>query len=67
MTQTVLITGATAGFGWVTAEKLVKHGFKVIATGRRTEKLHQLSSKLGGNLFPLPLDMRDETAITQLF
>ena len=34
--QTVLITGASSGFGRVTAEKLARLGYKVFGTSRRT-------------------------------
>ena len=33
--QTILITGATSGFGKETAKIFIKNGWKVIITGRR--------------------------------
>lgn len=35
----IFVTGATAGFGAEIARKFVKEGHKVIATGRRKERL----------------------------
>ena len=35
MSGTILITGATSGFGQATARRFVKEGWKVIGTGRR--------------------------------
>jgi len=54
----VLITGATSGFGFATAERLVKNGYKVIATGRRKENLEKLKAVCNSeNLFIKTLDM----------
>ncbi len=39
MALTVLITGATAGFGEAIARRFVHDGHRVIATGRRAERL----------------------------
>ena len=48
----ILITGATSGFGFATAERLVKNGYKVIATGRRKENLEKLKTVCNSeNLF----------------
>ena len=59
MTKTVLITGATAGFGAAAARRFAAEGWKVVGTGRRQERLEQLCSELGGDVFhSLPLDMR---------
>jgi serine 3-dehydrogenase (NADP+) len=43
MSGTILITGATSGFGQATARRFVKEGWKVIGTGRRAERLEALS------------------------
>jgi 3-hydroxy acid dehydrogenase/malonic semialdehyde reductase len=60
------ITGATAGFGRAIAERLVRDGHRVIATGRRADRLHALHATLGENLLPLPLDVTDTAAVAAL-
>src|ERR1700733_10167777 len=54
--KTILITGATAGFGSAMAKLFIKEGHKVIAAGRRLDKLTDLKKTLGANLYPLVLD-----------
>ena len=39
MSFTILIPGATAGFGAAMARRFVRDGHRVIATGRRAERL----------------------------
>ena len=64
MSGTILITGATAGIGQAAARRFVAEGWKVIATGRRVERLTALVEELGADkVFPLAFDMRDEAAI----
>jgi serine 3-dehydrogenase (NADP+) len=64
MSRTVLITGATAGFGLAAARRFAKDGWKVIATGRRAERLEALVSELGANVVhPCAFDIRDAAAI----
>ena len=46
MEHTVLVTGATAGFGEATARRFLAHGHKVIAVGRRMERLEALKVSL---------------------
>lgn len=46
MKKIALITGATAGIGKATAEKLAKEGYDIIITGRRKEKLQELETLL---------------------
>ena len=48
MTQTILITGATSGFGRATARRFHADGWQVIVTGRRAERLDALAAELGG-------------------
>ncbi|WP_148286002.1 SDR family NAD(P)-dependent oxidoreductase, partial [Xanthomonas vasicola] len=43
MSKTVLITGATSGFGSATVRRFAAAGWKVIATGRRGERLQALA------------------------
>ncbi|KQV46654.1 MULTISPECIES: SDR family NAD(P)-dependent oxidoreductase [unclassified Duganella] len=59
----VLVTGSTAGFGAAMARVFVKNGHKVIAAGRRAERLEALASELGPNLLPVKLDVTDKAAI----
>lgn len=59
MSKTILVTGATAGFGRATARRFAKEGWRVIGTGRRAERLRELSDELGDNFLPLEVDMRD--------
>ncbi len=63
MQQTALITGATAGFGAAIARRFVRDGHKVIATGRRGERLDALARDLGEALLPRQLDITDSAAI----
>lgn len=44
----VLVTGATAGFGTAIARRYLKEGHKVIAVGRRAERLEALRSEFPG-------------------
>lgn len=64
--QTVLITGATAGFGHAIATRLAHDGHRIIATGRRSDRLHDLQKNLGKNLLPVTLDMTDTRAVRSL-
>ena len=66
MTKTILITGATAGFGQASARKFAAGGWRVIGTGRRAERLRDLADELGDGFLPLEIDMRDVEAVESL-
>ena len=67
MSRTILITGASAGFGWAACKKFVGHGDKVIACARRNERLQSLRELLGKkNVYALPLDVQDTQQIATL-
>lgn len=58
-TKTALITGATSGFGAAAARRFAKAGWKVIATGRRAERLQKLVDELGADkVHAAAFDMR---------
>jgi serine 3-dehydrogenase len=58
------ITGATAGFGAATVERFVAGGWRVIASGRRAERLRQLVDRHGAErVHAAAFDMRDEAAM----
>jgi 3-hydroxy acid dehydrogenase/malonic semialdehyde reductase len=61
----VLVTGATAGFGAAIARRFVGAGAKVIAAGRRQDRLAALAAELGPNLAPLALDVSDRAAVAE--
>ena len=48
MTKTILITGATAGFGEAAARKFVSGGWRAIGTGRRGDRLNARRATDGG-------------------
>jgi NADP-dependent 3-hydroxy acid dehydrogenase YdfG len=61
-TLTVLVTGATAGFGAATARRFAEAGSRVIATGRRGERLDALKKELGARCHTLNFDVTDRAA-----
>jgi serine 3-dehydrogenase len=66
MTKTILITGATAGFGRASARRFIHGGWNVIGTGRRADRLRELQEELGDAFLPLEIDMRDREAVESL-
>jgi len=64
MTQTVLITGATSGFGAAAVKRFAEAGWRVIATGRRAERLQPLVEDFGADkVHAAAFDIRDEAAL----
>ncbi|MGB0496154.1 MAG: SDR family oxidoreductase [Kangiellaceae bacterium] len=60
----VIITGATSGFGKACAIKFVTNGWKVIATGRRLDRLKSLQDNLGQQLCEIScFDINDVTEV----
>ena len=63
------ITGATAGIGRATAFKFAEHNWDLIITGRRKERLDELSKELekgcGIHCYALQLDVRDREAVQE--
>lgn len=60
----IFITGATSGFGAATARLFASNGWKVVATGRRKERLEALKEECPeGLVHPLPMDLTDQQSI----
>jgi 3-hydroxy acid dehydrogenase/malonic semialdehyde reductase len=70
MEHTVLVTGATAGFGEATARRFLAHGHKVVAVGRRVERLEALKNSLPAEqqkkLLNLVVDVCDSAQVDML-
>lgn len=66
MTLTAFVTGATSGFGEAIARQFVADGHRVIAAGRRADRLAALAAEFGGQIHPLTLDVTDAAAVAAL-
>ncbi|SEM70413.1 3-hydroxy acid dehydrogenase / malonic semialdehyde reductase [Sphingomonas gellani] len=63
--DTVLVTGASAGFGIAIARRFAGAGARVVATARRLDRLEALVAELGaGRVLPLAFDVADRDAMT---
>lgn len=65
MTSTVLVTGASAGFGAAMVRRWAGAGAKVVAAARRTDRIEALAREFGPTVLPLELDVRDRVAVNQ--
>lgn len=64
MTKTILVTGATSGFGAATVDRFASNGWRVIATGRRADRLQALVERHGADVVhAAAFDIRDADAI----
>jgi 3-hydroxy acid dehydrogenase/malonic semialdehyde reductase len=60
---TVLVTGATSGFGLACAERFAREGSRLVVAGRRGDRLLALAARLPVPVHPLVLDVRDRAAV----
>jgi len=66
MAKTILITGATAGFGQAMARRFAAEGWNLVITGRRTQRLEELKAALApAEVHTLTFDVRDRGACEQ--
>lgn len=69
MAETILVTGATSGFGKAIAERFAENGFDVVITGRREDRLatikEELEEQYGVKVYSLVFDVRDKEEVTE--
>ncbi|TWI68210.1 NADP-dependent 3-hydroxy acid dehydrogenase YdfG [Desulfobotulus alkaliphilus] len=61
--KTVLITGASSGFGEACARWYAARGFSLILAARRRERLEKLAEELDVPVYIMQLDVRDREAV----
>ena len=63
----VAVTGATSGIGWASVEQLLAAGARVVATGRRTDRLADLVTRFGDDaLLTIAGDVRTAASAHEL-
>ena len=63
MSRTVMITGATAGFGEACARLFASEGWQLILTGRRGDRLDKLRDELASKVHIIVQDVRNRQAV----
>ena len=61
--KTVLVTGASAGFGAAITRRFAAEGARVIAAARRLDRLTALADEVDGDVLPVELDVQDRAAV----
>jgi len=64
--KTVLVTGATSGFGRAIARRFVRDGHRVVGAARRRDRLEALAVELGPAFGYHVLDVTDSDAVAAL-
>ncbi len=67
MAKTILITGASSGFGEATARLLADGGHNLILVARRIDKLTKLAEELPAKTYVRQVDVTDKQQVADLF
>lgn len=65
--KTVLITGASSGFGQATAKMLAKKGHKLILIARRKDRLDELKKTLKTDVYTAAVDVGSRAQVLEFF
>jgi 3-hydroxy acid dehydrogenase/malonic semialdehyde reductase len=60
---TVLVTGASSGFGAAVARRFAADGARVIVAARRADRVRDLADEFGPRVLPLTLDVRGRAEV----
>ncbi len=63
-TRTAVVTGASSGIGAATARALAAQGFHVVCAARRTDRIEELATEIGG--VALTCDVTDADSVAAL-
>ncbi|MCB0431013.1 MAG: SDR family NAD(P)-dependent oxidoreductase [Flavobacteriales bacterium] len=63
MSKIALVTGATSGIGEAAARLFASHGYRLIITGRREDRLNALKESLNTEVLALVFDVRQQQAV----
>lgn len=70
MSRTIMVTGATSGFGKAIAQLFAKNGYNIIITGRRKERLDELEKELNSSgkikVLSLNFDVRNREDVASV-
>ncbi|MCS3762976.1 NAD(P)-dependent dehydrogenase (short-subunit alcohol dehydrogenase family) [Bradyrhizobium centrosematis] len=61
--RSVVVTGASTGIGWATAQFLIGRGYRVFGSVRKQADADRLTAEFGTNFSPLLFDVTDEAAV----
>ncbi|UYO40489.1 glucose 1-dehydrogenase [Rhodopseudomonas palustris] len=64
--KVAVVTGATSGIGWRTAEVFVAEGARIVVAGRRTAEGEALAAQLGSSCVFKQTDVTDEAQVKAL-
>ena len=65
--KTILITGASSGFGQASAKLLAKDGHRLILVARRSERLDALKKELNTEVHTATVDVTDKSQVQKFF
>lgn len=65
-TKTILITGASSGFGKATAELLAKEKYKLILVARRKDRLEERKKSLKTDVITYNVDVSDKDSVKEM-